>query len=116
MSESEALGDTFAALASDVSALCAEAIDQGKLDDIPNDSVGQLFASVLRLYAEKSQAGVRVRPFGRNSGVSATDVAIGCIALLEAANIEIFELGAWQRLTSVNRQKQAAQHNQTETE
>ena len=105
MSKPDDLGDSFASLTSDLAALCAEAIDQGRLEEIPDDSVGQLFASVLRLYAEKSQAGVDVRPFGRNSGVSATDVAIGCIAMLEAANIELFELGAWQRLTSVNRKK-----------
>ena len=83
--------------------LCAEAIDQQRIVEMPNESVGQAFASILRLFAEKSQAGEAVQPFGRNSGVAATDVAIGCIALMKAANLELFELGAWQRLTSVNR-------------
>ena len=103
MSKPEASAAAFATLASELSALCAEAIEHGQLDRIPNDSVGQVFASIVRLYAEKSQNGERIKPFGRNSGVSATDVVIGCTAMLEGANIELFELGAWQRLNSVNR-------------
>lgn len=103
MSESERLDEAFSSLASDVAALCSEAIDAGRLDEISNEAVGQIFASIVRLYAEKSQNGTVLKPFGRNSSVSATDVAIGCTAMLDFARIEIFELGAWQRLNSVNR-------------
>jgi len=44
MSQSEEAA--FAALASDISARCADAIEADRLGDIPDDSLGQVFASV----------------------------------------------------------------------
>src|SRR5215468_5902063 len=93
----------FAALASDLAAACAEAIERERLDDIPDDSLGQAFGAIVRLYAAKAQHGEAPRPFGRNSGVTVTDVAIGCTALLEGAGIEVFELGAWQSMSGIGR-------------
>ena len=101
MSRSEAR--EFSDLASELSARCLEAIEQNRLEDIPADALGQAFASVLQLYAAKAQAGEGMLPFGRNSGVTATDVAIGCTAMLEAVNLALFELGAWQNMSSVGR-------------
>src|SRR5262245_59444423 len=102
MSQSE--DAAFAALASEISARCADAIETDRLDDIPDDSLGQVFASVVRLFAAKAQAGPAPRPFGRNSGVSPTDVVIGCSAMLDAVNLAVFELGAWQAMSQVGRQ------------
>ena len=104
MSRSEAARD-FSELASDLSARCLDAIEQTRLDDISSDSLGQAFASVLQVYAAKAQAGESVLPYGRNSGVTATDVAIGCTAMLEAVNLALFELGAWQNMSSIGRIK-----------
>jgi hypothetical protein len=95
--------ETFAALASDLAAACAEAIEHERLDDIPDDSLGQAFGALLRLYAAKAQHGEAPRPFGRNSGVTVTDVAIGCTALLESVGLEVFELGAWQTMSGIGR-------------
>ena len=104
MSQSERGGEEFAALASEIAVRCAEAIDADRLNDIPDDSLGQVFASVVRLFAAKAQAGPAPRPFGRNSGVSPTDVVIGCSAMLDAVNLAVFELGAWQAMSQVGRQ------------
>jgi hypothetical protein len=104
MSQSERSGEEFSALASEIAARCAEAIDADRLNDIPDDSLGQVFASVVRLFAAKAQAGPAPRPFGRNSGVSPTDVVIGCSAMLDAVNLAVFELGAWQAMSQVGRQ------------
>ena len=104
MSQSDQAGGEFAALASDIAARCADAIEANRLDDIPDDSLGQVFASVVRLFAAKAQAGPAPRPFGRNSGVSPTDVVIGCSAMLDAAGLAVFELGAWQAMSQVGRQ------------
>ena len=87
MSQSDRIA-SFPELASDLAAACAEAIDANRLDDIPDDSLGQAFGAIVRLYAAKAQMGNAPRPFGRNSGVTVTDVAIGCTALLEGAGIE----------------------------
>jgi hypothetical protein len=101
-SERERIG-AFPDLASDLAAACAEAIEANRLDDIPNDSLGQAFGAIVRLYAAKCQLGPAPRPYGRNSGVTVTDVAIGCTALLESAGIEVFELGAWQSMSGIGR-------------
>ncbi|MGA2941059.1 MAG: hypothetical protein ABSE50_03415 [Xanthobacteraceae bacterium] len=102
MSQSERIA-AFPDLASDLAAACAEAIETRRLDDIPNDSLGQAFGAIVRLYAAKAQLGEAPRPYGRNSGVTVTDVAIGCTALLESAGLEVFELGAWQSMSGIGR-------------
>lgn len=101
-SSSDRIAD-FSNLASDLAAACAEAIETQRLDDIPNDSLGQAFGAIVRLYAAKAQLGEAPRPFGRNAGVTVTDVAIGCTALLESAGLEVFELGAWQSMSGIGR-------------
>src|SRR5215470_4085993 len=108
MSQSEATRiGAFPELASDIAAACAEAIEAQRLDDIPDDALGQAFGAIVRLYAAKAQMGNAPRPFGRNSGVTVTDVAIGCTALLEGAGIEVFELGAWQSMSGIGRLTQS---------
>jgi hypothetical protein len=102
MSQSERIA-AFSDLASDLAAACAEAIETQRLDDIPNDSLGQAFGAIVRLYAAKAQMGEAPRPYGRNAGVTVTDVAIGCTALLESAGLEVFELGAWQSMSGIGR-------------
>ncbi len=104
MSPSDEAAADFSALASEISARCADAIEANRLDDIPDDSLGQVFASVVRLFAAKAQAGPAPRPFGRNSSVTPTDVVIGASAMLDAAGLAVFELGAWQAMSRVGRQ------------
>jgi hypothetical protein len=106
MSQSEG-NASFAALASDMAAAIAETIEADRLDEIPDDSLGQVFAAVVRLYAAKAQQGNAPRPFGRNSGVTATDVAIGCTAMLEGVGLQVFELGAWQTMSGIGRLTQS---------
>src|SRR5262245_59902371 len=106
MSQSDRIA-AFPELASELAAACAEAIESNRLDDIPDDSLGQAFGAIVRLYAAKAQMGNAPRPFARNSGVTVTDVAIGCTALLEGAGIEVFELGAWQSMSGIGRLTQS---------
>jgi hypothetical protein len=103
MSSSEASEASFRTLASDIAAACAEAIEQDRLDDIPDDSLGQVIGAAVRLYAAKVQRGQAPRPFGRNSGVTVTDVAIGCTALMDCVGLQVFELGAWQSMSGLGR-------------
>lgn len=94
---------SFEMLASDVAAMCADAIDNDRLDDIDDESLGQLIGTAIRVYAEKAQRGLARRPTGRNSGVTVTDVAISCTALMQSVGLEVFELGAWQSMSSIGR-------------
>lgn len=91
--------------ASEIAAAFAEAIDANRVNDIPDDLLGQLFASCVRLYAAKAQDGNTPPPFARNVGVTVTDVMIGCTAMLEAVNSLVFELGLWQSWTSLGKRK-----------
>jgi hypothetical protein len=99
---------TFAHLASQLARHCTQAIDGDRLADIPTDVLGQLFASVVRLYAAKAQLGATPPPFGRHGTVTATDVAIGCTAMLEGVGLTLFDLGAWQTLASVRPAKHSS--------
>ncbi len=95
--------EDFAALASEVAARCADAIEHDTLDAIADDSLGQMLASVVRVFAAKAQAGPTPRPFARNSGSAPTDVMIACSAMLDATGLNVFELGAWQSMSRVGR-------------
>lgn len=92
-----------AELASDIAAVFAQTIEEDRLSDIPDDSLGQLFASVVRLYAAKAQIGNPPLPFARNSGITATDVMIGATAMLEGVNVPLFDLALWQSWSTVGK-------------
>ncbi len=103
MSQSDESARRFSELASEVAALCAEAIEADNLDAVPNDALGQVLASVVRLYAAKAQVGPAPFPFARNSGVTPTDVMIGCTAMLDGLALNVFELGMWQDMSGIGK-------------
>jgi len=90
-------------LASDIAAAFAETIETDRLSDVPDDSLGQLFASVVRLYAAKAQIGNPPRPFARNSGITPSDVMISATAMLEGVNVPLFDLALWQSWSNVGK-------------
>jgi len=86
-----------------IDSLMSAALKEERLEDVPDDSLGQLFASVLRLYAAKIESGDLIRCFPSGSGVTATDALIGCTAILQAADISIFSLNHWQSMTTIGK-------------
>ena len=92
---------SFGDLTTELSARCLGAIENDQLHSIPSEQLGQMLATIFRVYAAKAQAGESIVPFGRNDGVTATDVAIGCTAMMDAVGLQLFELGAWQTMTNV---------------
>jgi hypothetical protein len=103
MAESEQRQAEIDGLVAELTTIFNAAIASGALDDVPDDSLGQLFASVLRAYAAKIEAGEYPRAFARNSGMTATDAMIGCTAILQAANLKIFDLGHWQSMETIGK-------------
>ena len=91
------------ALAKEVVEIFDAILKEDRLGDVPDDALGQLFASVLRLYAAKIEEGSRARAFTTNSGITATDVMIGCTAILQAAKIPLFYFGHWQSMTTIGK-------------
>ena len=102
-SESETAAQKFSDLATDHAALCAQAIEDDALDALPNDALGQLIASAMRIYAAKAQAGPAPYPFARNSAVTPTDVMIGCTAMLDGLGLNVFELGMWGDMSGIGK-------------
>ncbi len=93
----------IAGLAAEVTALFDEILKEESLGDVPDDSLGQLFASVLRIYAAKVESGDLARAFTPKSGITATDVMIGCTAILQAAGVKLFDLGHWQAMSTIGK-------------
>src|SRR6185312_15982916 len=96
-------GARVSELASELAGLMAEAVDENRLADVPDDAIGQVLAACIRAYGAKAQEGMPPPPFARNMGVTVTDVMIGCTAMLEAVNSLVFELGLWQSWTSLGK-------------
>jgi hypothetical protein len=105
MSTSDERKAKIADLASDIAALFATVIEEDKLADVPNDTLGQLYASVVRVYAAKAQAGHQPPPFARNSGVSPQDVMIGATGMLEGVNVPLFDLALWQSWSNLGKRQ-----------
>ncbi len=103
MPNSEDRQRKVADLINQIESLMGQALKEERLDDVPDDSLGQLFASVLRLYAAKIESGDLMRCFPSGSGVTATDALASCTAILQAADISIFSLNHWQSMTTIGK-------------
>lgn len=103
MANSEDRKAHVAALVGEIDALLSGALKEERLGDVPDDSLGQLFASVLRLYAAKVESGDLMRCFPSGSGITATDALAACTAILQAADISIFQLNHWQSMTTIGK-------------
>jgi len=106
-------GARVSELASELAGLMAEAVDENRLADVPDEALGSVLAACIRTYGAKAQEGDLASPFAGNMGVTVTDVMIGCTAMLEAVNSLVFELGLWQSWTSLGKRKR---HVDTDTE
>lgn len=95
----------FEELATELASLIHEATDVGASRDLSSAHLGRLFAALVRVYADKVQNGEDVRPFSGNSVLAVTDVAIACTAMMDAVNLELFELGGWQTMSGLGKLK-----------
>lgn len=87
----------------DIAALFSDLIDRAEVEKVSDQALGRILAAAVRLYAAKLQAGSTAAVFHGNSGVTATDVAIGCTAMLEAVDLELFELGLWENWSGLGK-------------
>jgi hypothetical protein len=93
--------------AREIAAQFENCIANGTLDAVADEHLAVVLGAAIRLFAAKAQAG-RVPPVGHeNHTINATDAAILCTAVLEAAGIEVFELSAWQALTDVGSKRRS---------
>jgi hypothetical protein len=101
MSSPDISGAPFAELAAELGRQLSEAADSGKFDKIGNAQFSQLFGSAIRYLAAKAHAGDLPPPFGGNKSITPTDAVIACTAILESVNLAVFELAAWQAVSTL---------------
>jgi hypothetical protein len=68
----------------------------GKSSEISNAHLQEILQAAVLLFSARVQEGVMEVPFADERAVSATDVAIASTAMLNAVNVQVFELGLWQ--------------------
>jgi hypothetical protein len=105
MSTSDDRRTQIADLASDIAASFAEVIEDDKLSDVSDETLGRLFAIVIKLYGAKAQLGNPPRPFARNSGITPQDVMIGATGMLEGVNVPLFDLALWQSWSTLGKRQ-----------
>lgn len=99
---------SFAEGAARLAAACDLVVEAGQASEVPDDVLGATLAALCRLHAAKAQSGQFPRAFGRNNDIAITDVAIVCTAMMEAADLNLFDLGAWQSMAGVGRRLASA--------
>ncbi len=69
------------------------------LADLSDRELQQTLAAAVRAYSGRQQQGSRFPAFATGESepvVTSTDAVIAAAAILEATNVEIFELGLWR--------------------
>lgn len=77
-------------------ALAQQILDLKDGEAPSQEMIQEGLASLTRLYTVRYQAGERWDPFENGRGMPVTSVMIMSTAMLQAVNIELFELGMWQ--------------------
>lgn len=67
----------------------------GVAEHVPDEAARRLLALAVKLYAAKREAGMEPEAFPGEE-LTATNVVVAATDLLEAADVELFELGMWQ--------------------
>ncbi|MCO5072933.1 MAG: hypothetical protein M9944_17190 [Rhizobiaceae bacterium] len=94
--------------------MCERGVDRGDLTALSDPALVGVLTSVLRLLAARAQNELTVDLGIGNSRLSATDAVIASTAILESASVEVFELAAWQAMTSTGSAKRARAEHQME--
>jgi hypothetical protein len=95
------LADSLANLEGLLDSLATDRLDSEEPDSAllgeASDKIAQrLLTAAVRLYAARVAAGSSIDPFTDLDAVTATDVVITVTRMLEAVEVEVFELGVWQ--------------------
>ena len=67
--------------------------------DVDPGAIQRLLTMGVQLYFAKRYAGEDFGPFTDARTVSATEVMVAAANMLEAAEVEVFELGMWKTLS-----------------
>jgi hypothetical protein len=65
-------------------------------DPLPDKAVQRLLTAAVRLYVAKVRAGSGAAAFPDEDAITATEVVVAVSRMLEAVEVEVFELAVWQ--------------------
>lgn len=68
----------------------------GSVEEVSDENLSKLIGAALGLFVARVEGGRSVPPFDTDTELTATDVLIVVSALLDAVNLETFELALWQ--------------------
>ncbi|HEY3522342.1 MAG TPA: hypothetical protein VGK63_01450 [Candidatus Limnocylindrales bacterium] len=88
------------ALSGEALAEVERVLSGGTVAEVPDETVQALLLAAVRLFSAKRDSGERLDAFPANS-VTATDVAVTCVAMTEAVNLELFELALWHGWSNI---------------
>lgn len=74
------------------------ALADGRPELIPQEALGRLMSAATRSFAALHETADQTSVFGTENAPSATEVVVTTSAMLEAANVAVFELGMWQTI------------------
>ena len=74
-------------------------LETNDLESIPNHFIEAFLTLAIQLYVTKVEMDENVLPFQPDS-ITATEVLKVVTRMLDAANVEVFELGMWQAWTA----------------
>lgn len=77
-------------------ALAKQILDLEEGKSLSQEMIQEGLEALTRLYTVRYQAGERYDPFVNGRAMPVTSVMIMSTAMLQAVNIELFELGMWQ--------------------
>lgn len=63
---------------------------------LPDAELQRLLAATVRAYAQRAADDPELPPFGEDDEVTPTEVALTVTRMLDAAELELFELAAWR--------------------
>lgn len=67
------------------------------IENFPDETIQQLLALGVKLYAARRAVGAELAPVPAADSVNGTEVAVLTTALLEAVNLDLFELSLWRQ-------------------
>ncbi|WP_433260647.1 hypothetical protein ACQPZF_24675 [Actinosynnema sp. CS-041913] len=74
--------------------LLAQAPDDA--ERVPDKAAQRLLTAAVRLYVAKVRAGSPAAAFPDEDAITATEVVVAVSRMLEAVEVEVFELAVWQ--------------------
>lgn len=99
--EAAPAGAILAADARRILDIAKEAIDEGRIDTVPDEAVQQLLLAGVKLYFAKRDSGNKLAALPGPAHVTASEVAAACVGMTEVVNLELFELALWAGWSNV---------------